>query len=316
MEALPDILRCERTGEELFLHPSGAVLLNAHNHTNRSDGWDPPEKLAEYAMRHRVNQGQSDHNIPPEPRGGRLQPGVFAVMEVTTREGIDVLVPSTLRSVHAIFEDVVRRNLHPTRPRFSPTTLPIRTLMDAVREQGAYCVHPHYATVEGLSALPHAEQAAVLDVSRTFAFLELNALQSAGNNTLAHRVGQEWGVPLLCGSDAHREERQHVETHTGLPVARLIEGEAPLITRVLSSMHAQPEHLIHTLRPATLGEKLRTAAQIAVLNGVIPMSRFAWKNLRRQAGHIAAILGLSSDPGDYPRAPLRLRRRAGGMASG
>ncbi|HRH93674.1 MAG TPA: hypothetical protein PKV72_04055, partial [Candidatus Peribacteria bacterium] len=188
---------CSR-GEEALFVSGGKFLLNPHNHTVASDGAHSVEQVARFAERHGVNIALTEHNVPPPTLGGgRWAPGLLPGIEVFTRESVDLVVLGTLPKIRALFEHVVRPRLRHSKPQFRPTTLPMQELLEAVQERGLHCIHPHYATVEGLSILPADQQRAVLETARERTFVEVNAMMTRAANELALALAAEWSLPVI-----------------------------------------------------------------------------------------------------------------------
>lgn len=281
----------ERDGETILLvDAAGLIRVNPHNHSTRSDGRHSMRELADFAERHRVNLGVTDHNVPPEMTGRAWAPGLLPGMEIAMEEGVDMVVLGEMHDIHDLFESVVRPRLRGYNWQYRPTTLSIHELVDAVQGPVApdgqtplfHLIHPHYATVEGLSMLPRDQQASVLERTRHQAFLERNALMSRAHNDLAEELGQEWEMTVLASGDTHRDEQQHVGTFSAVPHAHLPTTDAPLVPRFLQSLR-HPD-AIHALRETTFREKLRTLAQVVFNNGVHPHCNFVRRCVQRLLG--------------------------------
>ncbi|OGJ53923.1 hypothetical protein A3D11_00710 [Candidatus Peribacteria bacterium RIFCSPHIGHO2_02_FULL_49_16] len=257
------------------------IRSNLHNHSIRSDGQFSLRKLGAIAEKHSINIALSDHNIPPPDN--EWYPGLVPGTEITVREGIDIVTWGTLREMHSLFEDVIRRKLVGRNWRFNPTKLAIPEFLEALDARHLKCNHAHYGTIEGLSGLPILEQHTILEKSRHFAFLELNALLRAYKNKLACLLAQKWSIPLIATGDTHRYERQHISTFTEISRDVLIEDSAQsLITRFLHTLHTQPH--TNVLHHVPLHEKILTGAQIVSRAGLIPTLRFGKRLVERMVG--------------------------------
>ncbi len=298
----------QRDGDTvLLLDAAGLIRVNPHNHSTRSDGRHSVKELADFAERHRVNLGVTDHNVPPEMTGRGWAPGLLPGMEIATEEGVDMVVLAELQDTHDLFERVVRPRLRGYNWQYRPTTLSIHELVDAVQGLVApdgqtplfHLIHPHYATVEGLSMLTRDQQASVLERTRHQAFLERNALMPRAHNDLAEELGQEWGMTVLASGDTHRDEQQHVGTFSAVPHTHLPATDAPLVSRFFQSLR-HPD-AIHALRETTFREKLRTLTQVIFNNGVHPHCNFVRRCAQRLLGFSPA-----ASSANLPRRPRRL----------
>lgn len=271
-------------GEETLFTRDGMFLLNPHNHTVASDGAHTVDEVAGFAERHGVNIALTEHNTPPPTlKGGRWAPGLVAGIEVFTRESLDLVVLGTLAKIRLLFNEAVRGKLQKSNPKFRPTRLSVHELLEAVQHHGLWCIHPHYATVEGLSILPAKEQRRVLETARERTFVELNAMMTDTANHLALALAHEWELPLIASGDTHRDERQHVGTFSAVP-ADAVEGGMPLPDALLGALHRRTDMSEDRLYHTSVGEKLAVGTQVVLNNGMRSIMLYAAKAGGRMLG--------------------------------
>ena len=268
-----DLLRCARGGPHLYVK-NHRIEASLHNHTRRSDGQRTIAELAEIAKRHLCNIAVTDHNIPPE-FAGTWPDGLIPGIEITTAEGVDVVVIGTLEYIHTLFERHILKNLHPTRPRICRTRFSVYDLPSVTRHR----IYAHAANVEGIMQLPEDGQRFLLGYPEGQTFLEANALMLSGQNESAAKLAEEHGKPLLCTGDTHCGTEQYVGSASSLHVDHLTRSEKPLLDRFMESLHRNPSRLEHRLHSLSLLERLQTIAQVTHKNGIRSTGYFLWKTV-------------------------------------